>query len=146
MTVGSNYAICDCEAWWLAKKKSPVSFSANEKQNFNQSPLVRAIFPIGFLIGSSNCLLLLWLVGVIALYCFFRQSFENHSYIAVLTNRSFPLNNDKFIEEIERFSPFIQKMIFLLSLYGIFMLYVWTSLLIAYLFIAYSFCQTGTRW
>ena len=32
-------------------------------------------------IGSSRCLLLLWLVGVIALVLVFRQSFENHSKI-----------------------------------------------------------------
>ena len=31
------------------------------------------------MIGSSRCLLLLWLVGVIALVLVFRQSFENRS-------------------------------------------------------------------
>ena len=34
---------------------------------------------LGILIGSSRCLLLLWLVGVIALVLVFRQSFENRS-------------------------------------------------------------------
>ena len=32
-------------------------------------------------IGSSRCLVLLWLVGVIALVLLFRQSFENRSNI-----------------------------------------------------------------
>ena len=67
-----------------------ASFSANEKQNQNQSRHVRVIFPalwasyrqlLGIVIGSSRCLLLLWLVGVIALVLVFWQSFENRSNV-----------------------------------------------------------------
>ena len=54
----------------------------------NQNYHVHVIFPalrasymylLGIVIGSSRCLLLLWLVGVIALVLVFRQSFENPS-------------------------------------------------------------------
>ena len=52
------------------------------------APCIRVIFPavwasfgslLRIVIGSSRCLPLLWLVGVIALVLVFRQSFENRS-------------------------------------------------------------------
>ena len=86
MTVESNYVIAIATlSDWL---KTRASFSTNEKQNQNHSHHVRVIFPalrasyrslLGIVIGSSRCLLLLWLVGVIALVLVLRQSFENRS-------------------------------------------------------------------
>ena len=72
MTVESNCAIVFATLTdWL--KKSRTSISANEKKDQNQLHLVGAIFPalwtsyrsfLAVLIGSSHCLLLLWLVGL----------------------------------------------------------------------------------
>ena len=76
----ANPTLCD----WL-KSLRRASFSTNEKQNLNQSQLVRSIFPrieqvTGnckvILIGSSRCLCLLWLVGVITLVLVFRRSWK----------------------------------------------------------------------
>ena len=65
-----------------------ASFSTNETQSQNQSRHVRVIFPallaryrylLRIVIGSSHCQLPFWLVGVIALFLVFWQSFENRS-------------------------------------------------------------------
>ena len=45
MAVESNYAISQLLHLIIGAKKSRTSFSTNEKQNQNQSHLVRAIFP-----------------------------------------------------------------------------------------------------
>jgi len=75
--------------------------SIDSRQFFNHweakpkpSHHIRAIFPafwasysqlLGFLIGSSRCLLQLWLVGVITSVSCFRQSFVNHSFLRALS-------------------------------------------------------------
>ena len=72
------------------RKKSRSRFSTNEKQNQNQLQLLSAVFPAlcacdrwlpAIPIGSSPCLLLLWLVRGIILVLVFRQSSENRSYV-----------------------------------------------------------------
>ena len=104
MTVESNYVIAITTLIdWL---KHSRQVSTNEKQNQNQSHHVRVIFPalrvsyrwlLGNVIGSSRCLLLLWLVGLIALVLVFRQSFENRAtgYVFSLWPKRWKTNQDK---------------------------------------------------
>ena len=60
---------------WEAKPK-PIAACTRD---FSRALSRLQVILLGIVIGSSRCLLLLWLVGVIALVLVFRQSFENHS-------------------------------------------------------------------
>ena len=87
MTVASNYAIAIATATlsdWL-KSLTPV-FQPMTKPKLitlyaRFFPALRASYRLllGILIGSSRCLLLLGLVGVLTLILGFRQSFEKCS-------------------------------------------------------------------
>ena len=68
-----------CFNQWEAKPKpKPIAPCTQENVIF---PALWASYRklLGIVIGSSRCLLLLWLAGVIALVLVFRRSFENHS-------------------------------------------------------------------
>ena len=75
MTVESNYVITSATLVdWLKRQPMRSKTKTNRNRDFS-----RALSKSGILIVSSRCLLLLWLVGVIALVLVFRQSFENYS-------------------------------------------------------------------
>ena len=87
MTVESNYMIAIAALSDWLKRLAPVFQPVRRKTKTNRTmyawffPALRASYMelLGIVIGSSRCLLLLWLVGVIALVLGFRQSFENRS-------------------------------------------------------------------
>ena len=81
MTVESNYVIaiglkesCQFFNQWEAKPKAIAPCTRDFSRASGELQVIAR-----FAIGSSRCLLLLWLVGVIALVLVFRQSFENRS-------------------------------------------------------------------
>ena len=91
----SNSAIAlvlHCCALWLVKKYRATT-STNQKQNQNPSRLACARFPalgtgdmylLRALIGSLDCLRLLWLVRVITLVLILRHSIKNRSNVVVV--------------------------------------------------------------
>ena len=89
MTFESNYVIVigikdsrQCFNQWEAKPK-PI---ATCRRDFSRaSSELQVIAKTWTVIGSSSCLLLLWLVGVIGLVLVFRQSFENRSMYVTCT-------------------------------------------------------------
>ena len=81
-----------CFALWLVDKIR-TTFSANEKQNPNQSWLPHTHFPalgvgnmLRILIGSLRCLRLLWLVRVVVLFSLLRHSIKNRSIVQCYLN------------------------------------------------------------
>ena len=69
---------------WEAK---PNPIAPCTRDFYRASSELQVIVMLGIVIGSSRCLLLLWLVWVIALVSVFRQSFENRSITLVLLFR-----------------------------------------------------------
>ena len=85
MTVESGCAVAIATPSDWLKNLAPVCQPMRSKAKTNRWHLVHVIFPapwtsykelLGSVIGSSRCFLLSWLVGVITLALFLRQSFE----------------------------------------------------------------------
>ena len=87
MIVESNYVIAIATLSDWLKRIAPV-FQPMRSKTKTSRTIYASFFPrfdrvtgnlLGIVIGLSRCLLLFWLVGMIALVLVFRQSFENRS-------------------------------------------------------------------